>query len=127
MVDQAQGSGGSSSGLAPNVASLLCYICGFVTGIVFLIVEKDNKEVRFHAWQAIFLGVASFILQIGISILAAIFGAISSVLGALIGILAPVVWLVFLVFWIIALIKAYNGEHYKLPILGDLAEKQNSK
>ncbi|MBL7684970.1 MAG: hypothetical protein JNK65_02915, partial [Deltaproteobacteria bacterium] len=65
MADQnpaSQGSGSAGgSGLAPNVASLLCYVCSFVTGIIFLLIEKDNKDVRFHAWQAIFLGAGAFV------------------------------------------------------------------
>ncbi|MBI2340613.1 MAG: DUF4870 domain-containing protein [Deltaproteobacteria bacterium] len=121
-----QGSG-QSTGLAPNVASLLCYICTFITGIVFLIVEKDNRDVRFHAWQAIIFGIAMLVVQIALSILGAILGAVASVLGAIIAILAPVVWLVFFIFWVICMIKAYQGERYKLPILGDMAEKQAAK
>ena len=123
----AQGSSGQSTGLAPNVASLLCYVCTFITGIVFLIIEKDNKDVRFHAWQAIIFGIDALVVQIGLSILGAILGAIASVMGLIIGILAPVVWLVFFIFWIICMIKAYQGERYKLPILGDMAEKQAAK
>lgn len=123
----AQGASSQGSGLAPNVASLLCYVCVFITGIIFLAVEKNDKEVRFHAWQSIFFGIAFLVVQIAISILGAILGAISSLLGTLIGILTPVVGLVFFIFWIICLIKAYNGEHYLLPIIGPIAEQQAGK
>ena len=117
----------SGSGLEPNVASLLCYVCTLVTGIVFLVIEKENKEVKFHACQAIILGVSSFVVEIGISILGAILGSIAGPLGAIIAILSPIIWLTFLVFWIIAMVKAYQGEHYKIPFLGDIAEKQAAK
>lgn len=120
-------SGGHSSGLAPNVASLLCYVCTFITGIVFLVIEKENKDVRFHAWQAIIFGAAAVIVQIAFSILGAILGAIASFLGAIFAVLSPIVWLAFFIFWIIAMIKAYQGERYKLPLLGDMAEKQANK
>ena len=123
MNQQSQPATGGS-GLAPNVASLLCYVCTLITGIVFLVIEKNNKDVRFHAWQAIILGVSSFVIQIGLTILAAVLGAIASFLGAIIGILSPIVWLAFFVVWIICMIKAYQGERYKIPFLGDLAEKQ---
>ncbi|HBF11777.1 MAG TPA: hypothetical protein DDW49_00040 [Deltaproteobacteria bacterium] len=123
MNQQSQPAAGGS-GLAPNVASLLCYVCTLITGIVFLVIEKNNKDVRFHAWQAIILGVSSFVIQIGLTILAAVLGAIASFLGAIIGILSPIVWLAFFVVWIICMIKAYQGERYKIPFLGDLAEKQ---
>lgn len=120
-------SGGQSSGLAPNVASLLCYVCTFITGIVFLIIEKENKDVRFHAWQAIIFGAAAVVVQIAFSVLGAILGAIASFLGAIFAVLSPIVWLAFFIFWIIAMIKAYQGERYKLPLLGDMAEKQANK
>lgn len=126
MADQGQPAG-QSSGLAPNVASLLCYVCSFITGIVFLVIEKENKEVRFHAWQAIFFGVSIIAIQIAISILGAIFGAITAVLGAIVAILSPIVSLIFFIFWIICMVKAYQGEHYKLPFIGDLADKQAAK
>lgn len=115
------------SGLAPNVASLLCYMCTVITGIIFLVIEKESKEVRFHAWQAICLGVAAFIVQLGLSILTAILGSIAGFLGMIMGIIAPIVGLTFFIFWIICMIKAYQGEHFKLPIIGDIAEKQNER
>ena len=99
-------------------------VCAPITSIIFLLIEKENKDVRFHAWQAIILGVSSFVIQIGLTILAAVLGAIASFLGAIIGILSPIVWLAFFVVWIICMIKAYQGERYKIPFLGDLAEKQ---
>lgn len=121
-------SAGQSSGLAPNVASLLCYVCGLITGIVFLIIEKENKEVRFHAWQAIVMGASAFVVMIALAILGAILGAISSALGMIFStILTPLVWLAYLVFWAICMIKAYQGQHYKLPVLGDIAEKQAAR
>ena len=103
----------SSTGLEENVAGLLCYILGWVTGLVFFLIEKDSNFVRFHAMQSIIvfgvLCVASIILN-WIPI-------IGQVLGGLIGLLA-------LVLWIILMIKAYQGEKFKLPWAGDLAEKQ---
>ncbi len=118
-------SGQAGSGLAPNIASMLCYVCSFITGIVFLVIEKENKEVRFHAWQAIFFGVAAFVVQVALSILGAILAAIAGFFGTIMALISPIIGLIFFVFWIICLIKAYQGEHYKLPVIGDLAEKQN--
>jgi uncharacterized membrane protein len=118
-------SGGS--GLAPNVASLLCYVCTFITGIIFLLIEKDNKEVKFHAWQAIFLGVASIALQIAITILTLILGQIASALAMIVGLVGWLVYLGIFVVWIVAMVKAYKGEHWLIPVIGNLAEQQANK
>jgi uncharacterized membrane protein len=102
-------------GLEPNVASLLCYLFGWVTGIVFFILEKENKLVRFHALQSIIVFGA---LTIASTILTRI-PIVGGFFGAVIGILA-------FVLWIVLMIKAYQGEKYKMPWAGDFAEKQVS-
>ena len=111
----------SGGGLAPNVASLLCYLCGWVTGLVFLLIEKQNKEVKFHAWQSILLGIA----VTAIYILLIVLGAIG--LGRITGILTLVVWLGMIVVSIVCMVKAYQGSRFKLPYLGDIAEQQANK
>jgi uncharacterized membrane protein len=103
----------SSTGLEANIAGLLCYVLGWVTGIIFLLIEKDNKFVRFHAWQSIFVFGAY-------TILALVFGwipFIGWVMTYILGVLAFILW-VFLIY------KAYKGEQYKLPWAGDMAAKQ---
>ncbi len=119
-VSAPQGSGGS--GLAPNVASLLCYVCSFVTGLIFLLIEKDNKEVKFHAWQSILLGAATVALYVAAGILAVI-----PVIGFLGTLLYLATWLGYLAVWIISMVKAYQGEHWKIPVIGDIAEQQAAK
>lgn len=104
----------TENGLDPKVSALLCYLIAFVGGIVFFIISKD-KFVRFHAMQSIMLSVAIFIFWL-------IFGQ----LLIFIPMFFLISWLVelgFIVLSIIMMIKAYNGEHYKLPVIGDLAEK----
>ena len=123
----ASSGGAGGSGLAPNVASLLCYVCTIVTGIIFLLIEKDNRDVRFHAWQAILLGAGAFVLQIGVTILTAILGAISGVLATIMWMLGMVVYLGIFVVWIMCMIKAYQGQRWKVPFIGDIAEKQAAK
>ncbi len=103
----------------------LAYVT-LVPAIIFLIIEpyKNIKFVRFHAFQMIFLCLAAFALWIAAMILAAIL-AFVPVLGAIIAtLLFPIIWLGLFVLWIIAVLKAYQGEWYKLPVIGDLAEKQ---
>jgi uncharacterized membrane protein len=103
----------TSTGIEPNVAGLLCYVLGWVTGLVFFILEKDNKFVRFHAMQSIItfgaLTVVNFILMF--------IPIIGWIISWLIGVLA-------LILWIILMIKAYQGKKYKLPLAGEIAEKQ---
>ena len=102
----------SSTGLAENVAGLLCYVLGWVSGLVFVLIEQENKFVRFHAIQSIYvfgvLTVASIILG-WIPFIGVVFSWIIGVVGV--------------VLWIILMIKAYQGAKYKLPWAGNLAEK----
>ena len=107
---------GSSTGLDPNLAGLLCYLLGLITGIVFLIIEKENRFVRFHAFQSLAVFGALFVLSL-------IAGFIP-VIGRLISILlAPVG----LILWILLMVKAYQGERYKIPLAGDWAEAQSGR
>ena len=104
--------GKTSTGMQPNVAALLCYILGIITGLVFYLIEKENKFVRFHAMQSI--------VTFGVLFVAGIVLAIIPVIGWA---LMPVLWVLELVLWIVLMIKAYQGELFKLPIAGDIAEK----
>lgn len=104
--------GKTSTGMQPNIAALLSYLLGFVTGIVFYLIEKENKFVRFHAMQSIVVFGSLFVLGIIVSVLPGI--------GLL---LSPIIWIVEIVLWIILMIQAYQGEKFKLPVAGDIAEK----
>jgi uncharacterized membrane protein len=103
----------TSTGLQENVAGLLCYVLGWVTGIVFLILEKDNKTIKFHAMQSIVTFGALTVIQI-------ILGFIPFV-GWILGI---IVWLLTVVLWILLMVKAYQGQMWKVPVAGDIAAKQ---
>jgi len=116
--------GSQGTGLAPNIASLLCYICMPITSIIFLIIEKENQDVRFHAWQGTAFGVGYIILIVALELLAAILGAIASVLGIIVGFFVPIVGLAAFVVWIVCLIKAYQGERWRIPVVGDFAAKK---
>lgn len=105
----------SSTGLDQNVAGLLCYLFGWITGIIFLILEKENSLVRFHAIQSIIV-FGFFTVASGILGLIPIIGDFFSVV---IGIIAFVIW-------IILMVKASQGEKYKVLIAGDIADKQTS-
>jgi uncharacterized membrane protein len=125
----------SSTGLDENIAALLSYIAGWITGLVFFLIEKDSRLVRFHAMQSLILSgggfVVLFALWIVVFILSLILGQISGILGFLVsmvfGLVATVIGIAILIGAIIALIKAYQGQYFKLPIVGNLAEKYSAK
>ncbi len=107
----------TSIGLSANVAGLLCYVLGWITGIIFLVMENKSKFVKFHAWQSIMtFGVLSVVLLI-VSLI--------PIIGPLV--LVPIVWILMLVLWIILMIQAGSGKMWKLPWAGNWAEKQASK
>jgi len=100
-------------GLAPNVAGLLCYVLGWITGIIFVVLEKKSTFVKFHAWQSI---ITFAVLSVAYLVLFWI-PFVGFVLATLIGILS-------FVLWIILIIQAGSGKMWKLPVAGDWAEKQ---
>lgn len=108
-------------GLEENIAGLLCYVLGWVTGIVFLVLEKENKFVRFHAMQSIatFLPLMIIAWVIGWTVMLIPFAG--WVIG---GAISTLIWILVLILWLILMFKAYQGEMYKLPIVGDFAEAQ---
>jgi uncharacterized membrane protein len=109
----------TSTGLEANVAGLLCYVLGWVSGLVFVLIEKENKFVRFHAVQAIVVFGAVTIVQIVLGVLAQI-----PFIGLLFWILYAIVWLLALVLWIVLMVKAYQGTMFKLPWAGNFAEER---
>ena len=108
---------GSGSGLSDNLAAAVAYVT-IIPAIIFLILEPYNRIplVRFHSFQSIGLGVSAFILRLAITFLP--FHWLEySLLSAVIG-------LGLFIAWLVAILKAYKGEFYKLPVIGDFAEKQ---
>jgi uncharacterized membrane protein len=112
------GSHKTGMGLEPNIAAALSYVCGWVTGLVFYLMEKENNFVRFHAMQSIVTFGGLTALSIALNLVTNIPG-----LGLLWWIGTPVLSIVGFVLWIICLLKAYQGERFHVPIAGDIAEK----
>ena len=104
--------GKTSCGMQPNIAALLSYLLGFISGVVFYLIEKENKFVRFHAMQSIMTFGGFFVLSV-------ILGFIP-IIG---WVLLPVVSIASFIAWIVLMVKGYQGEYFKLPVVGDLAEK----
>ncbi len=105
----------TSLGLDENVEGALCYLFGWVTGLIFLLVEKNSKFVRFHAMQSL----------IESGILSALTIAANFIPGGFL--VGFVIGPLHLILWILLMIKAYQGEYFKLPVIGDIAEQQASK
>lgn len=105
-------SGESSLKLDPNVAAALSYVCGMLSGIAFLILEKQNRYVRFHAMQS----TITFVLVLVADLMLMGLGVVGWVLAV------PFIVAV-VVLWIFLMFKAMNGEQYKLPYVGEWAEQ----
>jgi uncharacterized membrane protein len=112
--------------LEENMASALCYLLGWLTGVLFLVIEPHNKNktVRVHAFQSIFLSIAMFVIYIVLLIVMTILHFIPFIGTALALILYPLIGLCFFGLWLFLMYKAYNRERFVLPIIGPLAEKQ---
>jgi uncharacterized membrane protein len=105
----------SSTGLEENVAGFFCYLLGFVTGIVFLVLEKRSRFVRFHAMQ-------STITFLGLFVISMILGVIP-----ILHLLVYPIWILSLILWLILMVKALRGEQYLLPIVGKMAEEKTGR
>ena len=125
----------SSTGLDENIAALLSYVFGWVSGLIFFLIEKDSRLVKFHAMQSILLNALVIILMIVVWIVTVILwfmaAAIGNGLGGIVTLLSFLIWLAFgagaLIAVVICLIKAFQGTYFKLPIIGNFAEKFSSK
>jgi len=116
--------------MTDNTAGLLCYLFGLITGIIFLVIEPYNKKpnIRFHAFQSIFLNVAWIVLYIVLGIISGIIFSMGSFgLASLFGVLILLVNLGMLALWIYLLIAAYQGKMTVLPIVGPLAQQMANK
>jgi uncharacterized membrane protein len=116
----------TSLGIEENVEGALCYVFGWLTGIIFYILEKDNKFVRFHAMQSIITFLALTVISVVLMFISFALMFIPYI-GWIIGMF---LWLIYfllsiagLIFWIIGIIKAFQGEKYKFPVFGNMAEK----
>ena len=100
----------SGTGLGKNTAAALSYVLGPITGVLFLVLEKD-KFVRFHAMQSIVFSVVGFVLNmvLGFTIVLAL--------------VLPILWIAEFILWLVLIYKAWQGEEYELPVIGKFARQ----
>ena len=113
-------------GVAPNLGGLLCNVpccIGFIFSIVAVVVEKENKFVRFHGFQSLLLHGVGFVCGFAIQVLSIVVGMALAALGALIGLLGLPLGLAFLGAQVFMMIKANNNEEFALPVIGDMAKQ----
>jgi uncharacterized membrane protein len=127
--DRAEANAESSTGMSANVAGLLSYVAGWITGIVFVVLEKKSTFVKFHAWQSIMtFGVLSVAQIIFSGVLAAIgVATFSPGLILFAGVISTIVWILTVILWIVLMIMAGTGKMWKVPGAGNWAEKQANK
>ena len=112
----------SALGLDGNVTALIGYPIGIVA-LILVFIEKDNKFVRFHAIQSLLFWAAFMVILIGFGILGAVMAFISGTLAGILGLISFLVWIALFGLMILLAIKAYQGQMFKLPIIGDMANK----
>jgi uncharacterized membrane protein len=130
----------SSIGLDQNIAAALGYI--WIVGLIFFFMEKENKFIRFHAMQSVLYGVlwtVVMIVLVILSVIIAIIGGVAAsaagnaggIVGLIVSLISLVIWLIVPLLYLIGLIlgalKAYQGKMFKLPLIGNMAEKIASK
>jgi len=106
----------TSLNLDENITCLLCYVLGWISGLIIILIEKSNKTVKFHAMQSIIFSCCVTLLSV----------ILSNVLVFAIGLL-PVINIAAIIIWIILMVKAYSGEKMKLPVIGNYAEDWSKK
>jgi uncharacterized membrane protein len=113
------------AGLSDNAAGALAYLT-FVPAILFLLIPpyNTNRYVRFHAWQSLMLNVSAVLISFLMSFALVIFLVFEA---ELLVVFKQLVWLAWFVLWLMCFLKAINGQRFRLPILGELAERQASK
>jgi uncharacterized membrane protein len=131
---------GPAIGLEPNIAAALSYI--WIVGVIFYLLEKENRFIRFHAMQSILFGIANSLIMMVLAVIAFVLTFVFGFGGAMAGgglatLVTLVIWLMWMLFWLIGLVlfatlifsavKAYQGQKFKLPIVGNMAENIVSK
>ena len=122
MVENSSPAAGQTN-LDVNVAGALCYVLGWITGLIFFFIDR-RPSVQFHARQSIVVFGAIAVLYVVLGPMMG-FGLMTGGMGvwSIFHLLLSVVWLASIVLWILLMVKAYQGEKFRIPIAADLADK----
>jgi uncharacterized membrane protein len=121
--DSSAGSGSTSTGLPANVAGALAYLLGPITGVLFYVLERDNRFVRFHAAQSIAVSLVMFVLGISLAILSSIIGFVP-IIGWLVAMLLSFgLSILSFALWLYLMWRAYQGEEWEAPFAGVFARR----
>lgn len=113
----------TASGLPANLAGALCYVLGPITGVAFLLIEKDNRFVRFHGAQSTAVGIILFVVSLAFTILSSVL-AVIPVLGWIVGLLLGLAFgLATFFLWIMLMWRAYQGQMWEVPFASGLTRK----
>jgi len=113
----------NSLGMDQKTASWFAYILSIISAIILLATEKDDKTVRLHAWQSLFLGCAAIVIGIVLGILTGAFIFVAWGLVILFSIISWLFWIAFVVVTVICIVKAVQGDIFKIPVIYGWAEK----
>ena len=113
----------SSTGLAPNVAGALSYLLGPITGIAFIVMEKQSRFVRFHAMQSTLTWAALIVVSIVLNVFNAVLSHIPFIGWLFALFIGLVFWLACVALWLAQMYMAYQGREWELPIVGEHARK----
>ncbi len=119
----------SSTGMSANIAGLLSYLFTWITGIIFVVIEKKSTFVKFHAWQSIMVFGVLTVAQIVFSGILATIGAVTLSPGLILfaWVVGVIIWILIVALWIVLMIMAGTGRMWKVPGAGNWAEKRANK
>lgn len=115
------------SGLEQHIAGLLCYLFPPVVAVIFLIVEKKNREIRFHAWQGMLLGCTLIGGHLIFWLCGFLLGYVAGFLTTFFSFLIGLLWLGVIIGGVLAMVQAYQGGRFYIPVLGEIADYQSKK
>jgi uncharacterized membrane protein len=114
----------SSTGLSPHFASVLCYAAAWLSALIFLILERDSRLVRFHARQATFAFGGLCLIAAGCGLLTVVSAFYSTTMFKFFAVASEVAWAATAVIWVIALVCVTRNEHWRMPLVARFAERR---